>query len=119
MDTQIRPVWSTPVVVVPAARPTLSLTGRQAAAQAAPDSTLAATANKLREAILRCAAEAQREEGKDTDARLHCFIAKLSGSMECLGEVDLDHALWDLMKLRAEPCRRTDASTAPLDGASL
>jgi hypothetical protein len=112
MDTQIRPVWSTPVVVAPPARPTLSLSGRQAAANAAPASTLAATANKLREAILRCAAEAQREEGKDTDARLHCFIAKLSGSMECLGEVDLDHALWDLMKLRAEPARKLDVTAS-------
>jgi hypothetical protein len=119
MDTQIRPVWSTPVVVAPAARPTLSLPSRQVAEQAAPASTLAATANKLREAILRCASNAHSAEPEDTDARLHCFVAGLSGSMEVLGEVDLDHALWDLMKLRAEPCRRTDASTAPLDGAPL
>jgi hypothetical protein len=133
MDTQIRPVSSTPVVIAPTTRPTLSLPSRTAAANAtvtselaalaselaALASGLAATANKLREAILRCAAEAQHEEVKDTEARLHCFIAKLSGSMECLGEVEIDHALWDLMKLRAEPCRRSDASAAPLDGAPL
>lgn len=118
MDTQIRrldnpiPMPSPARGKTSANRPTLSLPGRQTAAHAAPASNLVATANKLREAILRCAAEAQRQETKDTEARLHCFIAKLSGDMECLGEAELDHALWDLMKLRTEPQRTYEVDTS-------
>lgn len=106
MDTQIRRVASTALVtpVSNVARATLSLPSRSA--DRSP--RMEATAQTLRLAILRCAAQAMTEEQQDTEARLHCFVAKLSGSMECLGEVDLDHALWDLMKMRAEPCRRSD-----------
>lgn len=112
MDTQIRPITREALVtpVSDRARATLSLPDRPAVRS----TFLESTAKALREAILRCAAEAQKEEQKDTDARLHSFVAKLSGSMECLGEVDLDHAPWDLMKMRAEPCRRSDRASDAL-----
>jgi hypothetical protein len=137
MDTQIRPVTSAPssLVEVPAytvvlqeknrnpidwslhnlalafGGSTLPLPARATTASASIVSTRVATVDQLREAILRCATEAQAEEKTDTDARLHSFIAKLSGSMECLGEVEMDHALWDLMKMRADPVRRQAAAT--------
>jgi hypothetical protein len=110
MDTQIRRVMIDPVVILPPSRRTLSVPLR---ATPITDVSLPATttsAERLREAILRCATEAQAEEKSDTDARLHCFVAKLSGCMETMGEVDMDHALWDLMKLRQEPVRRTHAT---------
>lgn len=106
MDTQIRPVWSTPVVVAPSGRAALSTFSLPARTTAPIAPAKDGTASQLREAILRCATEAQAEEKTDTEARLHSFIAKLSGSMECLGEDELDHALWDLMKMHAEPVRR-------------
>ncbi|MGJ9420444.1 hypothetical protein ACHAC9_22210 [Massilia sp. CMS3.1] len=51
----------------------------------------------LRKAILNCAHQATAAEPTDTDRRLHSFIAKLSGTMEGLGERELDAVLWNLM----------------------
>ena len=114
MDTQIRPL-----VVAPAfaeRRPTLSLPASHKPAFAASASSIASPAPGLRESILRCAAEAQVDEKHDTDARLHCFIAKLSGCMESMGETELDHVLWDLMK--TEPDKAKGGSAYLIDGAS-
>ena len=61
------------------------------------------TVTSLRKAILDCAHEATTTEPTDTDARLHCFIAKLSGTMEGLGERELDAALWNLMTTHRQP----------------
>jgi hypothetical protein len=57
-----------------------------------------ATAAQLRKAIIDCAHRAYASYPHDTDARLHSFIAKLSGSMEGLDEPDLDKALWALLE---------------------
>jgi hypothetical protein len=62
-----------------------------------------ATVASLRKAILDCAHQATTTEPVDTDARLHCFIAKLSGTMEGLGERELDAALWNLMTTHRQP----------------
>jgi len=62
-----------------------------------------ATITALRKAILDCAHQATVTEPTDTDARLHCFIAKLSGTMEGLGERELDAALWNLMTTHRQP----------------
>jgi len=70
----------------PKARRTISLPG-----------TPAATITSLRRAVLDCAAQATAAEPIDTDRRLHSFIAKLSGTMEGLGERELDAVLWNLM----------------------
>jgi hypothetical protein len=61
------------------------------------------TAAILRKFILECAREATTAEPTDTDARLHSFVAKLSGSMEGLGERELDAALWNLMTTHRQP----------------
>lgn len=116
MDTQIRRVDTDPVATTAPARRTLSLppVALIASASAPAPST---SVERLREAVLRCATEAQSEEKNDTDARLHCFVAKLSGCMETLGESEMDHALWDLMKLRAEPARPIAAAIATRQAA--
>jgi len=53
--------------------------------------------DSLRKAILDCAHQATVAEPQDSDRRLHSFIAKLSGTMEGLGERELDAVLWNLM----------------------
>jgi len=55
----------------------------------------------LRKAILDCAHQATIAEPGDSDRRLHSFIAKLSGTMEGLGERELDAVLWNLMETKA------------------
>jgi len=62
------------------------------------------TVAKLRETILRCAREAKKAEPNNVEYRLHSFIAKLSGSLEGMGELDLDAALWQLLETKPAPC---------------
>ncbi|WP_312548150.1 hypothetical protein [Massilia sp.] len=62
-----------------------------------------ATVTSLRRAILDCALQATRAEPDDSDRRLHSFIAKLSGTMEGLGERELDVVLWNLMATEPAP----------------
>lgn len=57
-----------------------------------------ATAANLRKVILKDAEAATRSHPANVEARLHSFIARLSGSMEGLGERDLDTALWKLFE---------------------
>lgn len=57
-----------------------------------------ATAAQLRKAITESAAEATAVEPTNTEARLHSFIAKLSGRMEVLGELGLDEVLYALFE---------------------
>jgi len=56
------------------------------------------TATKLRNTLLRCAREATAAEPNSVEYRLHAFIAKLSGSMEGMGELELDAALWQMLQ---------------------
>lgn len=67
------------------------------------------TAAKLRDTILRCAREAIQAEPTCVDDRLHSFIAKMSGSMEVMGERELDESLWKL--LEAKPAAQPRADT--------
>ena len=59
------------------------------------------TAAKLREAMLHCASEATKAEPTNVEYRLHSFIARLSGTMEAMGERDLDETLWGLLQAPA------------------
>lgn len=61
------------------------------------------TVASLREAILNCAASAIQAEPVDAARRLHSFIAKLSATMEGLGERELDTVLWNLMETQPDP----------------
>ncbi|MDK6078947.1 hypothetical protein [Massilia varians] len=67
------------------------------------------TAAKLRDTILRCAREAIQAEPSSVEFRLHSFIAKMSGSMEVMGERELDESLWKL--LEAKPAAQPGADT--------
>jgi hypothetical protein len=69
-----------------------------------------ATAKQIRDAIVRVAARAHAEHPTDIDARARCFVARLSGSMDCFGEATVDSALWGL--LSNDPAPRQ-----PVDGA--
>jgi len=130
MDGQIRLRQPQDMRALPPrpARTTLSLPKRpmnfvfaSGAVDAIPDhgnrrftvvSTEATTANSLRKAILDCALQASRAEPHDSDRRLHSFIAKLSGTMEGLGERELDTVLWNLMATTQTP-------SAPVAAPSL
>ena len=54
------------------------------------------TANQLRTAIKTCAKRVTENE-PNTDLRAKLFVARLSGSMEILGETELDQILWALL----------------------
>ena len=93
MDASIRLRTASPMCQRPApARTTLSL-----------PVTPQASVTSLRKAIMDCAAQATSAEPLDTDRRLHSFIAKLSGTMEGLGERELDAVLWNLMETKQVP----------------
>lgn len=62
-----------------------------------------ATAIAIRKAILECAERATQAEPANVEARLHSFIARLSGRMVSLDEGDLECALWKLFETPAAP----------------
>jgi len=103
MDGQIRLGQPQDMRALPPrlARTTLTLPPRLARATLTlPQQANKAGIDSLRKAILDCALQATRAEPHDSDRRLHSFIAKLSGTMECLGERELDAVLWNLMETK-------------------
>lgn len=78
------------------------------------------TAAKLRDTILRCAREAIAAEPGSVEFRLHSFIAKMSGSMEVMGERELDESLWKLLEAKpaAQPGTDTQAGIDWWNGLS-
>lgn len=62
------------------------------------------TAATLRAAIVRCAANASKDAPADEERRLANFVARLSASMESLGDHELDAMLWGLLDC-PEPTR--------------
>lgn len=79
---------------------------------------MSATVPGLRKAIIDCAAKATAAEPTNTDARLHSFLARMSATMECLGERELDAVLWNLMSTTTDrPTPDEQAGTG--HGASL
>lgn len=55
------------------------------------------TVAALRTAIADCVAKASADAPADCDRRLAIFIARLSGSMEVLGEHEIDAMLYGLL----------------------
>lgn len=55
------------------------------------------TAAALRDAIKRCAANAAKDAPADEERRVMNFVARLSASMESLGDHELDAMLWGLL----------------------
>lgn len=65
-------------------------------------------ASAFRDAIKRCAANASKDAPADEERRLANFVARLSASMESLGDHELDAMLWGLLD-SPEPARVTPA----------
>jgi len=66
------------------------------------------TVASFRAAIKRCAANATTDAPADEERRLANFVARLSASMESLGDHELDAMLWGLLD-SPEPTRVTPA----------
>lgn len=66
------------------------------------------TVAALRDAITRCAANAAKDAPADEERRAVNFVARLSASMESLGDHELDAMLWGLLD-SPEPTRITPA----------
>lgn len=62
----------------------------------------------FRDAIKRCVANASKDAPADEERRLANFVARLSASMESLGDHELDAMLWGLLDT-PEPTRVTPA----------
>ena len=61
----------------------------------------------LRDAVKRCSESAFKDHPYHTDARLHSFVARLSGSMEHLGERELDETFWGVLETVSAPAQTT------------
>jgi len=55
------------------------------------------TAAAMRDSIKRCIVNASKDAPTDEERRLANFVARLSGSMESLGDHELDAMLWGLL----------------------
>lgn len=65
---------------------------------------MSTTVHGLRKAIIDCAADATTAEPVDRDRRLLSFMARMSATMEIIGERELDAVIWNLTKF--EPARQ-------------
>lgn len=57
------------------------------------------TVDALRNAISTCVARAAEDAPVDRDSRLAAFVARLSGAVQCLGDLELEAELWGLLDL--------------------
>jgi len=57
------------------------------------------TVASLRTAIARSAAKASEDAPADAEMRVAAFVARLSGSMESLGDHELDAMIWGLLDM--------------------
>ena len=71
-----------------------------------------ATADALRDAILRCAVTATAYYPNDDEMRARSFIARLSGVMSSLKESEMDEVLSAVVGIR-EPLEQAKGSTTP------
>jgi len=62
----------------------------------------------FRRAVIDCAKQAGQDAPTDTDLRLAVFVARLSGSMESLGDHELDAMLWGLFDHDQRALLRSD-----------
>jgi len=57
------------------------------------------TVASLRTAIATCVARASEDAPADAEMRVTAFVARLSGSMESLGDHELDAMIWGLFDM--------------------
>jgi len=67
------------------------------------------TVAAIRTAISNCVAQASADAPTDAELRVTAFVARLSGSMESLGDHELDAMIWGLFDMPP-----TRLCTAPL-----
>lgn len=61
------------------------------------------TVAALRTAIARCVTQASTDAPTDAELRVTAFVARLSGSMESLGDHELDAMIWGLFDMPPQP----------------
>ena len=61
------------------------------------------TVAAIRTAIANCVAQASKDAPTDADLRVTSFVARLSGSMESLGDHELDAMIWGLFDMPPQP----------------
>ena len=61
------------------------------------------TVAAIRTAIATCVARASEDAPADVDMRVTAFVARLSGSMESLGDHELDAMIWGLFDVPPQP----------------
>jgi len=74
------------------------------------------TVATLRTAIARCVAQASQDAPTDADMRTASFVARLSGSMESLGDHELDAMIWGLLDMPPGATRAESAMQMPIIG---
>lgn len=57
------------------------------------------TVAAIRTAIANCVAQASVDAPSDAELRVTAFVARLSGSMESLGDHELDAMIWGLFDI--------------------
>jgi hypothetical protein len=61
------------------------------------------TVAAIRMAIANCVAQASADAPSDAELRVTAFVARLSGSMESLGDHELDAMIWGLFDMPPQP----------------
>jgi len=61
------------------------------------------TVAAIRTAIANCVAQASTDAPTDAELRVTSFVARLSGSMESLGDHELDAMIWGLFDMPHQP----------------
>ena len=76
------------------------------------------TVTTLRTAIARCVTQASQDAPTDADMRTASFVARLSGSMESLGDHELDAMIWGLLDMPPSATCAESVMHLPLAGMS-
>jgi hypothetical protein len=73
------------------------------------------TVASLRTAIANCVAQASADAPTDAELRVTAFVARLSGSMESLGDHELDAMIWGLFDMPpTRPCSTPVLNPIPM-----
>lgn len=74
------------------------------------------TVASLRTAIANCVAQASADAPTDAELRVTAFVARLSGSMESLGDHELDAMIWGLLDMPPGAPRAESVMQTPILG---
>lgn len=74
------------------------------------------TVAAIRTTIAKCVAEARADAPTDAELRVTAFVARLSGSMESLGDHELDAMIWGLFDMPPGATRAESVMQMPIIG---